>query len=284
MDLIDKQVTHKSFGEGSVVEHSDSYIKINFASGDKSFIFPDAFGAYLTLNDKSVNDAVKKMIQKKEKERNEVELELEKEKALERIEQQNLLQRELLLKNLKIHPSSQAAFWCEEQDKDRVFKEWKVFTGVIKSGKNEGQPNRPIRLHQNSACLLTARDPNMSEKDRCIVGVYMVNESFIGKLCEDGYVPAHSIYRLQLSEQESEKMLFWKYYSNEKYPSNMTWNTGKYRYFENVCMAQILRDIISLKTDPLERELVQKFFEYFCVLNKITEKGLPKPNGTLILI
>lgn len=39
----------------------------------------------------------------------------------------------------------------------------------------------------------------------------------------------------------------------------MTWNTGKHRYFDNLRMAQILIDIVELKSDPKERELAQQF-------------------------
>ncbi|MDD2574441.1 MAG: malate synthase [Bacillota bacterium] len=284
MNLINKQVTHKHFGKGSVVKHTDPYIEIHFTSGNKKFVFPDAFGKYLTLIDQRAAATIKKMIQKMETKRKQEELELEKEKALQLKEQQRLLEHKKLMKNHKIHPSSQAVFWCKAQDQDRVFTEWSVFTGLIKSGSKKGQPNLPSRMHQNSACLLTARDPDMPEKDRYILGVYMVKKAFIGKLCEDGYIPAHTEYRLRLTEQESKRMLFWKYYINERYPHKMTWNTGKYRYFNNVWMAQILLDIVSLKSEPQERELAQRFFEHFCQMNQIEEKELPKPNGALMCI
>ena len=61
----------------------------------------------------------------------------------------------------------------------------------------------------------------------------------------------------------------------------MTWNTGKHRYFENLWMAQILHDIVSLKSDPEEQELAQQFLKHFCKMNKIAAEDLPKPNGTL---
>lgn len=188
------------------------------------------------------------------------------------------------MKHHKLHPESQMVFWCDKEEYNSSFSEWKVFSGIIKSGNNKGKPNKPIRLYQNSAVLLTARDSSMSEKDRRILGVYMVNEDFVGKLCEDGYIPAHSKYRLQLTEQESDQLLFWEYYVNEKSPEKVTWNTGKYRYFDNSWMAQILLDIISLKSDPNERELAQEFFEHFCKMNQITEQELPKPNGAIMRI
>ena len=284
MNLINKKVTHKRFGMGSIVKHNDSSIEINFASENKIFVFPDVFGKHLTLHDQSVANSFEKILQEKEMERKEEELKKEEEIKLQRKNYELRLGHEKLMKNHKLHPESQMVFWCDTEEQNSSFSEWKVFSGVIKSGNNKGKPNKPIRLHQNSAVLLTAIDSSMPEKDRRILGVYMVNEDFIGKLCEDGYIPAHSKYRLQLTEQESDQMLFWKYYVNEKSPQKMTWNTGKYRYFDNSWMAQILLDIVSLKSDPKEQELAQEFFEHFCKMNMITDQDLPKPNGALMRI
>ncbi|WP_059172507.1 hypothetical protein [Bacillus sp. FJAT-27445] len=284
MNLINKKVTHKRFGMGSIVKQNDSVIEITFASENKKFVFPDVFGTHLKLHDKNVANSLEKIIQKREDERKEEEWKKEEEKKLQQKNQQLQLEHEKLMKNHKLHPESQMVFWCDTEEQNSSFSEWKVFSGIIKSGNNKGKPNKPIRLHQNSAVLLTAIDSSMPEKDRRILGVYMVNEDFIGKLSEDGYIPAHSKYRIQLTEQESDQMLFWRYYVNEKYPQKMTWNTGKYRYFDNSWMAQILLDIISLKSDPKERELAQQFFEHFCKMNQITDQELEKPNGALLRI
>lgn len=284
MNLINQEVTHKSFGRGSVVKHNDSIIEIHFKTENKKFVFPDAFGEHLKLHDKKAANSLKKVIQK-------IEIEQEKEEQakaqkikLQRKEQQLRLEHEKLMKNHKLHPQSQMVFWCDDEEQSNFSKEWKVFTGEVKSGVNKGKPSKPTRLYQNSVCLLTARDSNIPEKDRRILGLYMVNEDFIGKFCEDGYIPAHSEYRLKLTEEESDRMLFWKYYVNEKFPHRMTWNTGKYRYFDNVWMAQILLDIVSLKSETQERELAQNFFEYFCKINQIREEELPEPNGALMRV
>ncbi|WP_099364451.1 malate synthase [Fredinandcohnia onubensis] len=282
MNLINKKVTHKRFGMGSIVEHNDSSIEIHFESENKKFVFPDVFEKHLKMHDKSIANSLEKMIQEKEMERKEEESKKEEERKLHRKKQELRLEYEKLMKNHKLHPESQMVFWCDPEEQNRSLSEWKVFSGEIKSGTNKGKPNKPIRLHQNSAVLLTEIDDSKPEKDRRILGVYMVKEGFIGKLCEDGYIPAHSTYRIQLSEQESEQMLFWKYYVNEKHPHKMTWNTGKYRYFDNLWMAQILLDIVSLKSDPKERELAQQFFEHFCKMNQLTEQELQKPNGALM--
>ena len=284
MNLINKKVTHKRFGMGNIVKHNDSSIEIHFASENKMFVFPDVFEKHLKLHDKSDAKSLEEIIQKKEDERREEEWKKEEGKKLQQKKQKLRLEHEKLMKHHKLHPESQMVFWCDKEEYNSSFSEWKVFSGIIKSGNNKGKPNKPIRLYQNSAVLLTARDSSMSEKDRRILGVYMVNEDFVGKLCEDGYIPAHSKYRLQLTEQESDQLLFWEYYVNVKSPEKVTWNTGKYRYFDNSWMAQILLDIISLKSDPNERELAQEFFEHFCKMNQITEQELPKSNGAIMRI
>lgn len=281
LDLINKEVKHKSFGTGRVTKHYDSYIEIQFSSGNKKFVFPDAFKSFLKLNDEKVNKIIKKTIQEREEKR-QAEMERQEKKAMQLEEQRKSMRKVEIIKSNKIHPSSQVVFWCKEQDWDKIFTDWSVFTGVIKSGLKKGEPKRLPRIKENSACLLTARESDMSEKDRYIKGVYMVDENFNGKSCKDGYIPAHPKYRLRLSEQESVKMLFWNYYFNEKSPDKITWNTGKHRYFDNVMMAQILLDIISLKKEPKDREFVEEFFEYFCQMNQIDKEKLSKPNGALM--
>ena len=75
MNLINKEVTHKRFGKGSVVKHNDSIIEIHFATENKKFVFPDAFGKHLKLHDKSAANSLEKVIQKKEIEREKEEQE-----------------------------------------------------------------------------------------------------------------------------------------------------------------------------------------------------------------
>ena len=128
---------------------------------------------------------------------------------------------------------------------------------------------------------MTAKDSDMAEKDRRILGVYMVDENFIGKLCKDGNIPAHSKFRIKLTGEEADRLLFWQYYINRKSPEKVTWNTGKHRYFDNVWMAQILLDIIALKSDSEEQELARQFYEHFCKMNQLTDQDIPKPSGVL---
>ncbi len=66
MYLVDKEVIHETFGKGSVVNYNDNYIKIDFESGAKRFVFPDVFRKYMTLVDQKAANLVKIKIQKKE--------------------------------------------------------------------------------------------------------------------------------------------------------------------------------------------------------------------------
>ena len=68
MDLVNKKVMHKTFGEGNVIKFDDLYIKINFKSGDKKFIFPDAFKNYITFIDEKATNLVNEKIEKNEEE------------------------------------------------------------------------------------------------------------------------------------------------------------------------------------------------------------------------
>ncbi|NLJ99994.1 MAG: malate synthase [Clostridia bacterium] len=284
MDLVDKQVTHEIFGKGRVVNYNDLHVKIDFPSGNKRFAFPDAFGTYLMLTDQKAADFMKKIVQERKREREEEAKRLEKMKAKQNIRQQRFLERERLAKKRRtrrIHPCSQSVFWCDAQELDEVFNEWNVFTGVIKSGQREGEPRRLARVSHNTACLLTVRNRGEAEKNRRIVGLFMVSENISSRRGARGDIPAHTEHRIQLTEQESNEMLFWNYYVNKKYPKRTTWNTGRHRYFDNIWTAQILKDILALKKSQEEQEQVEKFIEYFCKMNRIKKEDITEPNGAL---
>lgn len=283
MNFVNKKVTHWKFGEGHVVQVNESSVEVAFGEERKKFVYPDAFGKYLTLHDEQAAGFIANILQKKEIEEEQRKLESEEEIQRQREKDQLHTEHKKLLNNRKIHPQSQVVFWCDEEEENTIFTDWQIFAGVIKSGKNKGAPRKLSRLQPNSACLLTVRGAKEPEKERRIIGVYMVKEEFVGKHCEDGYIPAHSKYRLQLTKEESEKLLFWTYYSSDKQPDKIAWNSGKTRYFDNLWMAQILRDLVSLKTDPHERALAKEFFEYFCKMNQILREEIPEPNGALTL-
>lgn len=287
VNLVNKKVTHETFGKGNVINYDDSYIKINFKSGERRFVFPDVFKRYVTFVDGKATKLVDKKIEKKEEiQRKEDKLrkEMLKQKRLLQEKQEYLAKQKRQMRNRKVDPRIQSVFWCKSDEEDEIFTEWKVFTGEIKSGKSKGQPRKLIRMNQNSACLLTKRDNNMKEEDRQILGVFMASESFNGRTCEDGYITAHPEYRIRLSQEESEKMLFWNYYVDSKSSDKTVWNSGRQRYFDNILTAQILRDIVIVKENPEEKQLAQAFFDHYCNIHLINKDELPKANGVLMRI
>lgn len=281
MNLIDKKVTHKRFGLGRVVDYNDTSIEVHFATENKLFVYPDAFENYLEILDEKISDSMDRIIEEKIEKRKEDQLTKEKEREVQQKKYELRLEHEKLMRNHKLHSESQIVFWCDEEEQSNVFADWKIFSGEIKSGVKKGQPNKPNRLHRNSCVLLTTIDPKTPEKNRRIIGLYMVSDNFIGKLCEDGMIPAHSKYKIQFTEEESAQLLFWNYYSNEKKPKDVQWKTGKYRYFNNLWMAQILNDVLALKQDSEEKTMLENFYYHFCKMNMINDKDLPKPTGAL---
>jgi hypothetical protein len=259
------------------VEQDDYFITIEFDDDIKKFVYPDAFGKFITLKNQDTAKSLKKVISKRETEKEELEQKRKEEKERQALEQRRMEK----LKNHKIHESSQIVFWLDEEEQQNEFMDWQVSTGMIQSGKSKGEPNKPARLHPNSAALLTARKSDKPETERQILGLYMVSETFTGDLNEDGIIPAHSEFRIKLTEQEAEKMLFWNYYVNKNYPHRMAWNSGKYRYFDNIWTAQILKDIIALKTEEEEIKAAENFLEYFCRMNILDMDSIPEANGAL---
>lgn len=277
MNLINEEITHKVFGEGNIVDQDGAIITIDFNEDIKKFVYPDAFKEFITLNDQNTAKSLKKAISEKEMKEEALERKREQEQEQQMLEHQRREQ----LKNNKIHESSQIVFWLDDEEHRNAFTDWQVSTGKVQSGENKGQPNRAARVRPNSAGLLTVRASEQKETERRIVGLYMVSETFSGNLSDDGMIPSHKDFRIELTDQESKKMLFWNYHINRNHPHRTTWNSGDYRYYENVLTARILKDIISLKTDEEEIRDVEKFLEYFCQMNALDMENIPKADGAL---
>lgn len=277
MNLLNEKVTHNVFGNGKIVSQDETVITIDFNEDVKRFVYPDIFETFVSLKDQDIAASLKQVISNRKKEEEALKKQLEEQREQEALEQERLQ----LLEDRKIHESSQIVFWLDEDEQQNVFTDWKVSTGEIQSGPNKGEPNRAARLSPNSAALLTVRGESEEETERQILGLYMVTETFTGNLRDDGLVPAHTEFKIELTEQEAKKMLFWNYYKNKTHPHRTTWNSGKYRYFDNICTVQILKDIIALKTDEEEIKEVKKFQEYFSTMNLLDIESIPEASGAL---
>lgn len=276
MNLVDEAVMHKVFGEGQVVEQSDTSITVAFDDEYKRFVYPDSLKTFLNLKDRDLAERLGAALSER-KEREEI---LEERRAKEEEREALERERQARLKSNKIHESSQVVFWLKEDETEDVFEKWEVLTGTVQSGKSAGEPNRAARLRPNSAAVLTVRPDDEEEIDRRVIGLFMVPDTFYGNEADDGAVPAHETYRIALTEDEAESVFFWDYYMNRRYPERATWNSGVYRYFDNVWTAQLLKDLYELKADPSEREQVKQFFDYFCHVNLLDPSSIPEREGT----
>src|SRR5699024_3104383 len=112
VNLINEEITHKVFGEGNIVDQDASIITIDFNEDTKKFVYPDAFGSFITLNDRNTAKSLKQVLSKREMKEEALEKKREEEKERQALEQQ----RREKLKNLRIHESSQIVFWLDEEE------------------------------------------------------------------------------------------------------------------------------------------------------------------------
>lgn len=83
INLLNCKVKHETLGEGTVVQHSDTYVRVCFASGEKQFQYPKAFEKYLQCEDDTIQSKILTLI---------VEMKQIEEKKL--IERQKKLEEE----------------------------------------------------------------------------------------------------------------------------------------------------------------------------------------------
>ncbi|MEG1458437.1 MAG: hypothetical protein RSB37_05550 [Acetivibrio sp.] len=254
MQLIEQTVVHKIFGKGTITALTDNTVTICFSQKEKKFIYPEAFVRFLTLKDDFAQKEIINMINKKNKE--EKEQKQADREALDRIQE---------LSNLKITPNSQAAFNIKTECKEEVFSSWTVSTGHYLSGYSKGSPRIPDRLKPNSVCLLTECPKGTTEKDRRIIGAFMVKETFVGSFCKDGLIEGHELYRVKLKEEEAP--LFWDYFTKEE--QLQRWGNTAFKYFTNVSIERILFDIRKSLCNSDKAEEVDAFYQHFCTINRL---------------
>lgn len=344
MNLIDKIVINKVYGEGTVVEQSDKHLNVLFAVGKKKFVFPDAFKRFLVAKDADTASEIKTYIEQfeyqkqrlKQEKLNEIQYKLEQRQAstksassiakkklhncaniafkcnycdggqsADQVGFDGVCSDEAIRNNIKVERRAECSsdesaclkylngeipreelndiakteeFTCNES---RTLKDWKVFSGKIKTGVNKGKPTKLSRVRTNSLCVLTTRDPKTSEKDRYVFAVYLVDDTYETNGKVEGFITTESEYKIKLSPSEAKTLLFWNYHINENHPESTVWGSGLHRYFQNEQAAQLLRDIAEIKVGTPDEELAERFYTYFCRMNIINTNMLKQPEGVL---
>lgn len=263
MQLQGKAINHVKFGNGIIKELRDKYLIVDFVNEERKFLFPNVFAGFLSLTDKNAQLEIESMITDViTKERNEVEEGLNEQERIIRIQK------------LKVHPNSQAAFGLIQNNKKDVFESWSVYSGAYLSGHSKGEAKQPIRMKLNSACLLTECAKGEAEKERRIIGAFMVRDDFDGRACNNGQIESHSTYRIRLNEREM--LPYYKYFESDTKVHN--WGNTEYKYFSNEIMQCILRDMQKEVSGAERQQQVNEFYQYFCYVNKLKEVQNTEPN------
>ena len=266
MQLIGQAIRHKTFGKGIVTGLDEHVLTVCFSGGDKKFIYPDAFGQYLTLRNSAMQEKIRSLLAEQ----------TAQEKAHWQAVQ-DAQERKYRLQNFPISQNSQAAFHLDTAQAEQTLHRWAVSTGTYLSGGSKGEPRVPDRMKPNSLCLLTCRAADAPEEERRIVGLFMAPEDFFGIYCRDGMIPAHPIWRAALAEPEQP--LFWPYFSEGS--AVRRWGKTAMKYFTTAVAERILFDLCRSGAAPESQPDFQAFYRYFCTLNRLSPRPLePKERET----
>lgn len=164
---------------------------------------------------------------------------------------------------------------CSDENIEITSNQWKCSAG------NGGKAKTIKCAQSDSIAILTTRFAKAKEEERVIFGAFLIDEVFNGTDTEAGYVKTSSKYKLELTSEEAEKLLFWKYYHNEKSLTSTLWGSGLYRKVDDIKSAQILRAICEIKKGTAQEQLAKEFFEHFCHVHEINISEIPEPNGPL---
>lgn len=250
MQLIGQAIRHETFGKGVVTDCGEHTLTVCFSSGDKRFLYPDAFEKrHLVLRDTAMQDHIQGLLDRRDAQR-----------TARRQAQQEEQERRAALQRLKLTRNSQAAFNILQAQMEDLIQTWTVSSGTYLSGPSKGEPRVPDRMKPNSLCLLTQRPQGGSEGDRRIIGGFMVREDFFGNACLDGMIQAHPEHRILLPRECQP--LFWPYFSAA--PEKQRWGNMALKYFAIETAEQILFDLKARGPEEADR-----LYRYFCVLNRL---------------
>lgn len=252
MHLIGQTIEHEQFGKGVVTFCDKGIITVDFEGGKKSFVYPDAFEAYLVPQDTGSQEQINDMLVKRKLE--------EKKKQLEDLEHQKKLAH---LRSIPIPTLGQAVFDLDLQKDNDPFLSHKCSTGCYLSGLSKGQPRIPDRIRFNTMCILTRCQPGQPENTRQILGVAMVEESFQGENCRDGWIPLKENFMLKLERP----LAIWPYL--EKEPKK-AWGQTTFKYIANKIGEEILRDISQHFLGTGDEKKARDFYRYYCECNHLS--------------
>lgn len=160
--------------------------------------------------------------------------------------------------------------------------DWTMKAGTDVYGLNN-VPRRFGNDPQNRLAVLTTRLPNSVESERIIFAAYICDTVYIGDTVDAGTAQCvDDRYRIQLSEDEAKRILFWNYYSNPKSPRTVQLGSRLYRWLTDAQAVQILKDIVDVKQGA-EKQLAQRILDKYCETIGLDPATVPPKAGALTL-
>ena len=160
-------------------------------------------------------------------------------------------------------------FVCYEST---MLSDWMTQAGLTEDGQTT--KHFGSSLHKGAACVFTTRLPDMDEEDRFVFGIFIVDELFRGDDRKSGYVKCNTDYHIELTPNEARQLRFWNYYRNKNNPDKAQWGTGLYRFISNNGIIALLNDLIKLRENGNQEEVI-RFLKEFCRQNNIKIDELP---------
>lgn len=163
---------------------------------------------------------------------------------------------------------------CSES---QMLDKWIAFAGWDNNSRIK--PRKILNTGINNLAVLTLIQPNLSEKERRIFAVFMIDDYYEGDgKSEDGYVACKSEYKLSFNRAEANDMKLWNFYENISTES-CRWGSGLFRYIDNIKAAQILKQAYKVKKGTADEQNAKSFLEHYCKIKGIKIDDIPEPNG-----
>ena len=125
MDLIGKDVVHKTFGEGKIIQQDKNFISVSFGKDIKKFQYPSAFSSFLKIKDNSVSEEITVLLRATEEAKIKL-MKLEQEAILFKKKAEQAINENQTIKkqsSKKANPRSNIAFKCNYCDGGRSEKQ-----------------------------------------------------------------------------------------------------------------------------------------------------------------
>ncbi len=253
MDIQGQAVSHRTFGRGVITALSESTVTVRFDTGEKRFLYPDAFRQHLVLKD----DGIRENVRIKMEERRIAE---ERRRKLQQAEQE----RRRKLRDFSVRVNSHAVFDIDPARAAQACGPWSVSTGRYISGHSRGKPRIAERLKPNSACLLSALPAGEPEQSRRILRAFMARADFFGEDCGTGLIEGHPEYRM--SVPDGQTLMLWEYFDQD---AAVRWGGAAFKYCSAAAMNRILAEMAQMNAGTENAAAALDFYRYFCRMNRV---------------